>query len=70
MPKKVPKRPRDVNELATHIGRLATHEIGEQEAPAADEKAVRRGKARAEALTPAKRRKIAKKAAQARWKKP
>jgi hypothetical protein len=68
MPKKVPKRPRDANELAAHIGRLATHEIVEEEAPAADEKAVKRGKARAEALTPARRRKIAKKAAQARWK--
>lgn len=70
MPKKLPKRPRDVNELAAHIGKLATHEIEEQAAPAPDEKAVRRGKARAEALTPAKRKKIARKAAQARWKKP
>lgn len=64
---KTPKRPRDVNELATHIGKLATHEI--EEAPAPNAKAVARGKARAAKLTAAQRKKIARKAAAARWNK-
>ena len=70
MPKKsnLPKRPRDVNELAAHIGKLATHDVEEGVAPAPDEKAVRRGRARAEALTPKERSAIARKAAKARWK--
>jgi hypothetical protein len=72
MPKKssLPKRPRDVNKLAAHIGKLATHEIEDEAVPVPDEKAVRRGHARAKALTPKKRSAIAQKAAKARWNKP
>jgi len=64
---KTPKRPRDVNELAAMIGKLATHEI--EEAPAEPETAAsRRGKARAQSLTATRRKAIAKNAAAARWK--
>jgi hypothetical protein len=66
--KRLPKRPRDVNELAFHIGQLATHEATEDSAPLPSEGAVKRGKARAEALTPKERHAIAKKAAKSRWK--
>lgn len=70
MPKKrqTPARPRDLNQLAVHVGRIATGEI-EDEAPTVDEAATRRGAARAAKLTAAERKEIAKKAAVARWKK-
>ena len=64
-----PKRPRDMNQLAVHVGKIATGEIEDVPAPPADENAVKRGKARAAALSPRKRRAIAKKGAEARWKK-
>lgn len=60
-----PKRPRDMNELAVHIGKIATHEI-EDEKPKANP-ASKRGDARAAKLSPARRKAIAKKAARARW---
>lgn len=72
---KHPKRPRDANQLAKAIVDIAT---GGQEAEAADlsateERASKAGKrggpARAKALTPEERSKIASIAAQARWKK-
>lgn len=66
---KPPKRPRDLSELAAHIGKLATHEIEEPERTHIDEKAVKRGHARATKLSPERKRAIAKKAAKARWKK-
>lgn len=66
MPKH-PKRPRDMMELAKFVGEIATGEATEPETPVADEAAVKRGKARAAALTPRKRKAIAKKAAAARW---
>jgi IS5 family transposase len=74
---KAPKRPRDTNQLAKFIADLST---GEQvEAPPdadKDPKAVERGRlgglkggaARAKSLSPVRRRKIARKAASARWK--
>lgn len=31
-----PKRPRDMNELAVHIGRIATHEIDEAKSDVVD----------------------------------
>ncbi len=70
MPKKrsTPPRPRDLNQLAFHVGRIATHEI-EDVTPTVDEAAVKRGAARAAKLSAAERKKIAKKAAAARWKK-
>jgi hypothetical protein len=68
MPKKrsTPPRPRDLNELAHRVGLIATHQI-EDENPTVNEKASKRGEARAAKLTPEERRKIAKKAAKARW---
>ena len=76
----MPKRsstPKDINQLAASILRAATQRA---EVPQANEiKRVMRamgrrgglkgGKARARALSPLKRAQIAKKAAQARWKK-
>jgi hypothetical protein len=64
----VPKRPRDVNELAKQLVDEATGEAEPQrEPPAKDAAAVGRGKARAEKLSPERRSQIAKKAADARW---
>lgn len=60
-----PKRPRDMNELAVHIGKIATHEI-EDVQPKANP-ASKRGEARAAKLSPARRKAIAKKAARTRW---
>jgi hypothetical protein len=82
MPKRSskPKRPRDPNQLGKLIVALSLGEAEEAPPPPAadtgkDPAAValgrkgglKGGKARAEALTPAKRRAIAKKAAQKRW---
>jgi len=78
MPKR--KRPRDLNQLAKFIVDVST---GEAELPECqpDGKNLaavelgklggkKGGKARAENLTPEERRAIARRAAQARWKKP
>lgn len=77
MPKRSSKRPRDPNQLAKLIVDMATGEappdapVDEGKNPAAV--ALGRlggqkgGKARAAALSPAKRKKIAKAAARARW---
>jgi hypothetical protein len=69
MPKKrqTPDRPRDLNELAFHIGQIATHQIEDDKPPQVSEAASRRGTARAEKLTAAERKAIATKAARARW---
>jgi hypothetical protein len=72
-----PKRPRDVNQLAKFI--VATATGNAPPAPAEREKnpaavalgklgGAKGGKARAAALSPQKRRAIAKKAAASRWK--
>jgi hypothetical protein len=68
------KRPTDVNQLAHLIVNQATGEIqpnDEGKNPAAQALGrlggLKGGRARADALTPAKRKAIAKKAAQARW---
>ena len=62
-------RPTDPIAAAIHVAKLATGEIDETFAnPAADEKRARMGgKARATALTPERRREIAKAGADARW---
>ena len=65
---KLPKRPRDQMQLARQIGLIAVGEQADNPTPAPDEKAVKRGNARAEKLSPRKRKAIAKKAANARWK--
>jgi hypothetical protein len=72
-----PKRPRDINALAASIVAEATGEVQPEEKPLKNQAAVelgrlggmKGGKARAEKLTPEQRSEIAKKAAQARWKK-
>lgn len=70
-----PKRPRDVNQLAKLIVDIATGGIDE-EMPEITVKqkagrlgGLKGGKARAKSLTSKRRSEIAKKAAQARWKK-
>jgi len=78
MPKK-PQRPKDPNQLAKLIADIATGEIeeavkpDESKNPAAVELGrkggLKGGKARAEKLTPEQRKEIARKAAEARWKK-
>ena len=59
------KRARDTNQLAAQVVGLATGDA--DEAPEPDPKAVKRGRARAESLSPRRRKAIAKKAAAARW---
>jgi hypothetical protein len=75
---KKPKRPKDTNQLAKFITDLATHQEQEPDIykgknPAAVELGrlggQKGGKARAEKLTAARRKEIAKKAAAKRWKK-
>lgn len=74
----MPKRPRDANQLAKMIVDLSTGEIDEPE-PEKTEKnpaavslgrlgGLKGGKARADSLTPERRKEIAKQAAQSRWK--
>ena len=63
-----PKRPRDLNTLAKRIVDEATGEEHERtKPPEKDEAAVERGRARAQKLTPERRREIARKAAESRW---
>jgi hypothetical protein len=61
------KRPRDMNELAVHVGKIATGEI--QDSPPTNPIASKRGQARAAKLTPERRKEIAQKAASIRWRK-
>jgi len=76
MPKRSSKQPRDVNQLAKSVVDLATGDpITEEPLPEKNLAAValgrlgglKGGKARAEKLSPKKRKEIAKKAAQTRW---
>lgn len=66
-----PKRPKDTNQLAKLIVGMATGDVQEEpesaKARAGRLGGVKGGKARANALKPAKRKQIAKKAALARW---
>lgn len=82
---KHPKRPRDLNQLAAAIVREATEHdepAGRQTLDSTEESGknpaavalgrlggLKGGKARAESLTPKRRKQIAKRAAQARWRK-
>lgn len=66
MARKKTPGPKDLNELAADIVGKATGEPQPEE-PEKDPKAVKRGKARADSLTPEERSEIAKKAARARW---
>ena len=69
------KRPRDVIGAAVKVMRIATGEIEEDIDPkfaassAAAELGRRGGKARKQALSPERRKEIARKAAKTRWKK-
>jgi hypothetical protein len=65
------KRPRDTNQLAKLIADLSTGEATEVEAPPSNRRkgGVKGGAARAKALSPDDRSRIAAMAAQARWKK-
>lgn len=65
--KQTPPRPRDLNQLAVHIGKIATHEI--EDVTPEENPASKRGEARAAKLSPERRKEIAKKAAETRWKK-
>ncbi len=68
-----PKRPRDTNQLAKMIVDIATGEIDEVEpelsakAKAGQLGGLKGGKARAETLSPERRKEIAKKGAEAKW---
>ena len=75
---KLPKRPRDINQLAHLLGNIATGQVQEEKAPEltpqqmyaqefARKGGLAGGKARAKAMTKAERVKSAKKAAAARW---
>ncbi len=64
------KRPADVIGNAVHVMRIATGDIEDNPAPESARKGgLKGGKARAKALSPARRLEIAKQAAAARWKK-
>ena len=72
---KKPKRPRDPNQLAKLIVDITTGEVPNDSPKGPDAPAIQArrkgglkgGKARAKKLSATKRRRIAKKAAQARW---
>jgi hypothetical protein len=65
-----PKRPRDANQLAKSIVDLATGQTEDKPLDEAKRKGgLKGGQARAGALTPDERARIASTAAQARWKK-
>lgn len=65
---KLPKRPRDTAQLAKFMVEMATGKRPKDGPKPDDEAAVERGNARAKALSPRKRKAIAKKGATARWK--
>ena len=66
-------RPGDLVGCATHVAKIATGEISEfpklNRVPARKAGGIAGGKARAKSLSPQRRRKIATKAASARWRK-
>lgn len=67
------KRPADVIGAAVMVAKIATGEIEETPEPVKSAAAAlgsRGGKARAKALSPRKRKQIAKQAAASRWKSP
>jgi hypothetical protein len=68
---KPPKRPRDMMQLAKFIGEASTdeHKGDPDPEPQPEPVAAKRGRARAEKLTPETRKSIAQKAARKRWKK-
>jgi hypothetical protein len=76
MARRRPQRPRDPNQLGKLIVDLSTGEVTESAPPTSTPASdfarlggLRGGRARAEKLSPAERRAIAKAAARARWQK-
>jgi len=69
MAKSYPKRPKDSADLARFVVEIATGERDNDKPTELNDAAVKRGKARAKALSPRRRRAIAKKAAAKRWRK-
>jgi hypothetical protein len=69
MPKgpKGEKRPADVIGNAVHVMRIATGQVEDSPSPGRRAGGLKGGKARAEKLSDARKRQIAKKAAEARW---
>lgn len=69
----MPKRPRDINQLAKYIVDLSVGDIEEREpsqkATAGRLGGLKGGNARADKLTPERRQEIARKAARSRWSK-
>lgn len=70
-----PKRPSDVIGNAVHVMRIATGEVEETPADDGKDKAAQAlgrkgGRARADKLSPEKRREIASRAASSRWARP
>jgi hypothetical protein len=62
------KRPADVIGNAVHVMRIATGEVQDTSPPSGRSRSGKEGgKARANALSPKKRREIAKRAAEKRW---
>lgn len=64
---KLPKRPRDTAQLARFMVEMATGKRPKDGPMPEDAAAVERGNARADSMTPRKRKAIAKKGAAARW---
>lgn len=56
-----------MNQLAVHVGKIATGEI--EDTQPTNTAASKRGEARAAKLTPTRRKEIAQKAARTRWSK-
>ncbi|WP_246206450.1 histone H1 [Propylenella binzhouense] len=70
MTARIPKRPRDTNQLAKRVVDIATGEAEDKKPLASARKGGLKGaKARMKALTPEQRSEIARTAAAARWKK-
>lgn len=65
--RQTPDRPRDVSQLAKRIVDISTGEESDEAPEAPDEGRSKGGKARASKLTPEERKRIAKRAADARW---
>lgn len=63
------EQPRDFNQLAKHIVDISTGQVADPR-PAGKTQRAKGGHARAAALTPERRREIARKAAAARWSEP
>ena len=64
------ERPRDFNQLAKHIVDIGTGQVADTPPADTPSQRAKGGHARAKALTPERRREIARQAAAARWDQP